>query len=740
MKTKVILNKKPPFSVLSTVCRVTCRLLPLMFAPSILMGQSGPSLPVYQVMQSGVIPAQASALANSLGIPAGSFLFTNKEVLFIDPANFSAVPTMPVTDLAVISNLLAQTPNKVPGIPIKFEQLDFGALSSLTVLSSNAAVSSFANAMAGVGLTPQSAAPIVTHTLLIANYSNDFGAILSASNYLDTKVSYQFSLGGYPLIGPGAQVQVAYGPNGAVTRLLYAARQLAAGPMVNIISPTEASNRAAALFPGFNGQINVQLVYYAPPLSLGSVASIIPYYLCGGSISITNPWPYNPVSTMNLVQQLIPATDDPAFIPSPSLMANVISGGTQIVANASVSGGMPPYTYIWSGSDPGISGNMGPQITNTPVLQIAPPQLTASLSSPGSLMLSWVDPSGLFQLQSSSNLQTGSWSPLAGGTTSSNGVNTTTLNVGSSRATFVRAVLPNQLVPITENVELNIIDANGVFVRRSQLLALLVAPTPIVVNINPLLLIGWGTEGPYDQDFLSGDTDSWRKAMRGNSIFGTERFNRGTFVADHTDFIDPPFGSDNEIVDSADITFYAGHGNPDVISFTEANSGPATPAEFLLDSQATRAWGNVVAEWLCLLSCDVLQAANGFAGQPQLRWGPNFDGLHLMLGFSTLAYAGGETQPFGWGSTFEEVFVNDMATGKHPNWPMTIEQSWFDACDTTGPYGGSNLGRTGDPAVLAPIGPGGVSDLNDYWWGQGSVGPRIRASQIKGWYFKTESN
>jgi hypothetical protein len=71
---------------------------------------------------------------------------------------------------------------------------------------------------------------------------------------------------------------------------------------------------------------------------------------------------------------------------------------------------------------------------------------------------------------------------------------------------------------------------------------------------------------------------------------------------------------------------------------------------------------------------------------------------------------------------------------------MTIQQSWFDACDTTGPNGGSNLGRTGDPAVLAPIGPNGVCDLNDYWWGQGSVGPRIRASQIKGWYFKTESN
>ena len=357
MKTKIDPIKNWNSSALSLVRRSVCWLFPLIIAPSVLMGQSGPSLPVYQVLQSGIIPAQASALANSLGIPADSFLFTNKEVLFIDPSNFSAAPAMPVNDPAVISNLLAQTPNKVPGIPIKFEQLDFGALSSLAVLSSNAAVSSFANAMASVGLTPQSAAPIVTHTLLIANYTNDFGTILSTSNYLDTKVSYQFSLGGYPLIGPGAQVQVAYGPNGAVTRLLYAARQLAAGPMVNVISPMEASNRAAALFPGFNGQINVQLVYYAPPLSLGTVTSIIPYYLCGGSASITNPWPYDPVSTINLVQQLIPATDDPAFIPSPSLVANVNGNHAQIVASASVSEVDVSYTYSWSGSDPNISGN-----------------------------------------------------------------------------------------------------------------------------------------------------------------------------------------------------------------------------------------------------------------------------------------------------------------------------------------------------------------------------------------------
>jgi hypothetical protein len=44
------------------------------------------------------------------------------------------------------------------------------------------------------------------------------------SAFLDTRVKYQFSTPGaaapgYPIIGPGAQVQVAHGTTGEVTRL-----------------------------------------------------------------------------------------------------------------------------------------------------------------------------------------------------------------------------------------------------------------------------------------------------------------------------------------------------------------------------------------------------------------------------------------------------------------------------------------------------------------------------------------
>jgi hypothetical protein len=133
------------------------------------------------------------------------------------------LPTVPVTDQAAISNLLADTKNPYPTIPIRFEQINFGALSNTTVLGTNAALNSAAVAFANANLIPQLGKPMVTHSTLNAFHTNSSGGVVSNSAYLDTQVNSQFSTGaGYPLVGPGAQVQVAYGPTGNVTRLFYA--------------------------------------------------------------------------------------------------------------------------------------------------------------------------------------------------------------------------------------------------------------------------------------------------------------------------------------------------------------------------------------------------------------------------------------------------------------------------------------------------------------------------------------
>lgn len=694
-----------------------------------LPAQSLPSLPVYSVVRAGALPDQAASLANRLNIPVGAFVLTNGEMRFLDPGSFIAAPVLPVTDPVVKSNLLADTINKVPGIPIRFEQLDFAALNHLTVPGSNTAVASFSTALDAAGLLPQSATPIVTHTMLTAFYTNESGALLSASNYLDTQVSYQLSLQRVPLVGPGAQVQVAFGATGKVSRLQYATRQLALGPSVTLVDPVVASNRAATLFGLPNPQVTVQLVYYAPPLSLTTVSNIIPWYLCGGTATVTNPGWTQPF-TFNLMRMLIPATDDPNFVPAIQLVVGPTGSGTQVVARASVSGGAPPYAYVWSGSGLQVDTNTGPGITYTPMIPVAPAQLSFAREPPGALSLSWVDSSGLYQLESNTNLDPLSWAPVANAVTRSNSIGSLTLSTGS-QSQFFRLHLATQSVPVTETVGLGVADRNGVFGRTRQSLGIGAMPLSPPVQFNGPL-IGWGTESPYSKNLEDWDTASWRQAMGGNPIFGAERFYRGEFTAARTDFLDLPAGDDDLLGDSADISFYLGHGNPDQISFTSIPSEPGTPTSLLSDSEVHSAWGNRNLEWLALLSCDVLdQWSPNTASYAFQRWGPAFDGLHLMLGFSSEAWSHSMTGIGG--DSFDTVFVNGMA-GKNP-WVTTIQQAWFHAALTTGPLFQS--GGAGNPAVLAPIAAGGVWDFNDDWWGVGPVGPRIRAWNIRGYFYLT---
>jgi hypothetical protein len=364
------------------------------------------------------------------------------------------------------------------------------------------------------------------------------------------------------------------------------------------------------------------------------------------------------------------------------------------------------------------------------MIPVAPAQITLVPGAAGALSLSWVDPSSQYELQSAPNLDPASWAPVTSGVTQSNGMGSFTLNTGS-QPHFYRLRLSTQAIPITETVGLGVVDQNGVFGRTRQSLGIGAMPLGPPVQFNGPL-IGWGTDSPYSVNLDDWDTASWRQSMGSNPIFGAERFYRGEFVAHRTDFLDAPAGNDDLLVDSADITYYLGHGNPDQISFTDVYSEPGTPTSRLSDWEVYRAWGNRNLEWLALLSCDVLDPFSSYTTNYAFqRWGPAFDGLHLMLGFSSEAWSHSITGLGG--DSFDTVFVNGMA-GKNP-WVTTIQQAWFHAALTTGPLFQS--GGVGNPAVLAPIAAGGVWDFDDAWWGVGQVGPRIRAWNIRGFFYLT---
>ena len=126
-------------------------------------------------------------------------------------------------------------------------------------------------------------------------------------------------------------------------------------------------------------------------------------------------------------------------------------------------------------------------------------------------------------------------------------------------------------------------------------------------------------------------------------------------------------------------------------------------------------WGNGDMEWLALTSCQVLKDTWG--GKKWYdRWIPDFDGLHIMLGFETNAH--------DW-SGFGGVFADWMhgRFGILP--PMKVRDAWFLAKSEQQP--------AADIAVaIGVVGPGGCHNMNDYFHGRGPVGPDIRKSQVQG--------
>ena len=168
-------------------------------------------------------------------------------------------------------------------------------------------------------------------------------------------------------------------------------------------------------------------------------------------------------------------------------------------------------------------------------------------------------------------------------------------------------------------------------------------------------------------------------------------------------------------MDNADIVFYIGHGNGGGFTF-ESNHDDGN----LTYTDAAGAWGDIDLEWLALLSCEVLKADYGGQRWWQ-RWGPSFDGLHLLLGFETNAH---DWPAFG--GTFA-----DWTLGKHigpfilPAMPVRL--SWFLAKAEQQP--------AADIAVaMGVIGPAGLSNYNDYFWGKGPVGPDVRGGDIHGYW------
>jgi len=264
-----------------------------------------------------------------------------------------------------------------------------------------------------------------------------------------------------------------------------------------------------------------------------------------------------------------------------------------------------------------------------------------------------------------------------------------------------------------EMVHVIVTDANGVQVQASQTVAI----TPGAIGgIVFLPAVGGVTDYGCERavsNMGAGNQSGFVNRFDSEGV--ARRFNWSGVNAWERDFKEGPTGLDSTYVDNADIVFYIGHGNGGGFTF-ESNHDDGT----LSYTDAAGAWGDLDLEWLALLSCQVLK--HDYNGQTwSQRWGPSFDGLHLLLGFETNAH---DWPAFG--GTFA-----DWALGRHWSFftlpAMPVRSSWFLAKWEQQP--------AADIAVaMGVIGPAGCSNYDDYFWGKGPVGPDIRGANIHGYW------
>jgi hypothetical protein len=180
-------------------------------------------------------------------------------------------------------------------------------------------------------------------------------------------------------------------------------------------------------------------------------------------------------------------------------------------------------------------------------------------------------------------------------------------------------------------------------------------------------------------------------------------------------------GLDNQVIDDVDLALYIGHGWPG--GFTFDNATKDDDALRHNEAAGTVRWGNQDLEWLALVSCQVLaRDAPNSGGLWFQRWGQEFDGLHMILGFHTNAY-----DQSGFGARFADWMMGRQIGGLTlPALP--IRAAWFQATKEQQPSGVV-------AAVMGVYGVNGVTSYNDYFHGKGSVSPDLRGAAIAGWWY-----
>jgi hypothetical protein len=636
------------------------------------------TLPIYRVLKTGATAVEAAALAKQLGIPSQNVLSPGGAIQFVDTSRYLSLPTETAPNSALLEQAIAATRNKDSSRKITATILNAAAVSRLPAIAAQVALTKTAAALQAARLTPQFGTASVGHHELSLFSSSGGQNLIPENSPIDTEVTYRFTdPNGYPIYGPGAEVQVTFDGSGNVSRVLYATRTLQAAGTVAIIPQGQINQEIARQFPA-NSIVNSRLVYFAPPLSNPqlSAATLIPWYAYTVTTLVTNQATGVAAEVKSKIR-FLPATADIRFVPTVRFSAQ---GGRLVNAAVSVQGGTPPYHYIWGGSNPAVSATDAAVVSYTPQLRVAQPLLSNpafSLQRNESLSVTVVDANGI-------------------------------------------SVFANGTVPV---------EATPVFPQARDI------NQPTFGSENPGYPLNWvPTEVAWNTEMGklgAGATLSFNwlgdNAWPGDYI---RPFPAGTLVSTPWIYGDADFA--NWGVDAADIVLDNADGNADGKAAmapgllptqynTAAGAGLTSPA--FVDTVNIGAasygvsyngsWGpvgpNDTLEWLLLDDCDMLDAKDGGGLNVVQRWGPAFGGLHVLTGFASLDYGNG---PFEGGVADNVLGITGPA--------QSIVQSWFNSASATSAGNAAAMG----PAV--EIMPGVfICDADDHFWGKGTVGPTL---------------
>ena len=634
--------------------------------------------PVYELVPPGPPDVQIQRLSRAFNLPPDALHVENGGIGFIDTNAYLAVPHKPLAD-----------PRR--------EAIDFDALSRLRALDPAQAERMARAGFTAAGYTLDGVRPVVSHNTLSAVYDDGAGRPVQITRDLDTRVAFTFTAGGIPIIGPGAQLEVTFGPGGAVTHLRAAGGTPRAGGQVNVVPENAARDRAPHVAaPG--AQSSLRLVYWATTaLADGAGASsgpspLIPWYAVSQTTPLTG-LSRSASAAVTAKVTLIPATDDTRYVPMAKLQVSG-AGTSQVAAVVTVTGGRAPYSYHWSGSSPELTGETGAAVQYAPLA--SPPEHSA----------------------------------MAGGTT-----------------------------PRVETVGVTVTDANGVSVvaQASLKVLALLAVAHAEVAAAPHDAPTYAVQSPREPTFAV-DRLAWQKAMAapgaGGGVQTYERLGGeswpGDFIAPSPRGTTPDAPWINGDADTRGINtaamvlnntdgfadgFAAAEPNAKADAYATAQVRAPSAAQTVLaglvnyhDAPGAHSyavdlggsWGgpNSRLLWLLMDACDTLDAVDSAGLTPAQRWGKAFGGLHMMTGWAS-------PESVGDGS-FERIFVENMLGAHGP--PQTVFQAWFNAAVTVGP-------EHGLAAAMGPIGPGGVDDKGDYYLGKGRQGPTFSPADIKGFWY-----